>query len=367
MAYWDALLGGLVGRAARFDHVLAWSLLNEQWLFGDQPPLSLDSGSVTTADGVAYDMADPSAKREMVASNLLRYAHLVHDAIEAHDPTALVTMGFFSPQFPNPTGIGGSWYVDTVAYIEGGAPFDFYDFHAYPGEDIPLEQIAENFGVHLVPDKPVILGEYGAFVHRFGTLRGATRAISDWLTESCRLGFDGWLYWSYRSNPTVDDRTWGLTSEERVLLDALAPIDRPDPCAPIEVATPNLAFAADVRASGSLPAEPPEAAVDENEATQWGSGAEPVQWIEVELDPTAQVAEIRLLVAQWPEGRTVHNVLIDEGAGFRSIHTFDGTTRDGDWLEFVPEAALMGIERLRVETITSPSWVAWREIEVIAD
>lgn len=367
VAYWDALLGGLADRGARFDHVLAWALLNEQWLFGDQPPLSLGSGVVTTADGLEYDMADHAAKRQMVASNLNRYAHMVHDTIEAHDPTALVTMGFFSPQFPNPTAIGGSWYVDTVSYIEGGAPFDFYEFHAYPGEDITLEQMAENFGVHLIPDKPVVLGEYGPFIDRYGTLRTAARAVSDWITESCRLGFDGWLYWSYRTNPTVGDSTWSLTSEDGFLLDLLAPTGRPDPCSPLEIATPNLAFGAPVRASASIPEEPAEAAVDEDETTQWGAGTGPAQWIEISIDPDAEVSAIRLLVAQWPEGATTHRLLIDQGSGFELLHTFAGTTAEGTWLEYRGDDPLTGVARVRVETVASPSWVAWKEIEILAD
>jgi hypothetical protein len=41
-------------------------------------------------------------------------------------------------------------------------------------------------------------------------------------------------------------------------------------------------------------------------------------------------------------------------------------TADSDVLVFHPEAPLTGIRTLRIETTTSPSWVGWREIEVIA-
>jgi len=363
-AYWSDFMTGLVDRGARLDHVFGWSLLNEQWLFGHQVPLSLSAGLVTAADGVTYDMADPEQKAAMVANNLNRYATLVHDVITDHDPTALVTMGFFAPQFPNATAIGGDWYVDTVGYIEGGAPLDFYDFHAYPGEDIPLHQLAENFGVHLLAEKPVVMGEYGAFIHRYGELTTATRAISDWIVQSCSLGFDGWIYWSYRTNPNVEDKTWSLTSEDGFLLDALAPIDRTDPCVPIAVETDNLAFGAAVTASRSLDGQAPELAVDENEATQWGAGVGPLQWFEIDLGEPRVVAEIRLLVAQFPAGDTRHRILVDRGSGFEDVHAFAGITDDGDWLGFVPEPPLAGVRRVRIETVSSPSWVAWREIEI---
>ena len=363
-AYWSDFMGGLVDRGARLDHVLGWSLLNEQWLFGQQVPLSLFSGLVVAADGETYDMADPDQKTAMVANNLNRYANLVHDVITDHDPTALVTMGFFAPQFPNPTAIGGDWYVDTVGYIEGGAPFDFYDFHVYPGEDIPLQLLAENLGVHLLADKPVVMGEYGAFIHRYGELTTATRAISDWIVQSCSLGFDGWIYWSYRTNPNVDDKTWSLTSEDGFILDALAPVDRTDPCSPIAVETENIAFKAAATASRSLDGEPPRFAVDEDETTQWGAGASPIQWFEVDLGGPKVVAEIRLLVSQYPEGDTVHRILIDRGAGFEPVHTFAEYTSDGDWLEYIPPTPLVDVRGVRIETTSSPSWVAWREIEV---
>lgn len=364
VAYWGDVMEGLAERGARFDHVLAWSLLNEQWLFGEQPPLSLTEGLVTTADGATYDMADPDQKSEMVANNLNRYVERVVDTIKTTDPTALVTMGFFSPQFPNPTAIGGTWYVDTAGYLTGSAPLDFYDFHAYPGEDIPLDQIAENFGVQLSPDKPVVMGEYGPFKERFGEITTAARSISDWVVESCSLGFDGWIYWSYRSNPTVGDTTWGLTSEEGFLLDTLAPANRPDPCAPITIETNNLAFGAPVRASMSLPEEPPENAVDENETTQWGAGADAPQWIEIDVGDGVDVGRVRLLVAQYPEGDTTHRVLIDRGSGFEVVHEFNANTRPGDWLEFAPESPLQDVITVRIETRSSPSWVAWGEIEI---
>ena len=71
--YWTDLMAGLTEREADFDAVLGWSLLNEQWLFGGQPPLSLNEGVIETGNGKSYDMADPYQKRAMVTENLLLY------------------------------------------------------------------------------------------------------------------------------------------------------------------------------------------------------------------------------------------------------------------------------------------------------
>src|SRR5262249_40507135 len=48
-SYWHDLISGLLDHGVALPGVLAWELLNEQWLFQEQPPLSLTSGTVTTA------------------------------------------------------------------------------------------------------------------------------------------------------------------------------------------------------------------------------------------------------------------------------------------------------------------------------
>jgi len=125
-AYWSDLISGLVERSASTDHVLGWELLNEQWMFLDQPPLSLTSGSVTTTTGT-YDMAREQDKQRMVSEGLIYYIKEVREEIILHDPTALVTMGFFAPELAAP-----DWYVETASLLEGSG-LDFFDFHAYPG------------------------------------------------------------------------------------------------------------------------------------------------------------------------------------------------------------------------------------------
>ncbi|MCB1246252.1 MAG: discoidin domain-containing protein [Acidimicrobiia bacterium] len=356
VTYWGDLLAGLVERQAPFDVVLAWSILNEQWMFTDQPPLSLAEGEVTTKTGT-YDMADPAARRQMVVDGMRSYLASVTDEIKRFDPTGLVTSGFFAPQFPNPTGIGGSWYVDTAPLVVDSA-LDFFDFHAYPGEDIPMDQIAENFG--LPSDKPVILGEYGAFIDRYPEIDGAAIATQAWVAQSCDVGFDGWLYWEYApASLSVGDATWALIADDDLLLDAFSPAAQPDPCIPTLV-DPNIAVGADVSASRSLPDEPAVAAVDGNPATQWGSGAEPRQWIEIDLGADTEIGSVELLVAQFPEGRTVHVISID-GV---EVHTFEGDTAENDVLAWSPDMPIAG-QVIRVTTTVSPSWVSWKEVRIL--
>ncbi len=49
------------------------------------------------------------------------------------------------------------------------------------------------------------------------------------------------------------------------------------------------------------------------------------------------------------------------------MHEFAGPTADGDVLEVSPPEPWTGLQYIRVETIESPSWVAWREIEVLGE
>ncbi len=356
--YWDDLLTGLVERRAPLEAVLGWSILNEQWLFTDQPPLSLTDGIVMTATGT-YDLSIPDQKRAMVIDAVRALASGVADVIKTHDPAGLVTMGFFSPQFPNETGIGGTWYVDTAPLVED-SDLDFFDFHAYPGEDIGIGEIGENFGI--TDGKPVIMGEVGAFIHRYSTVERAGLVVQRWIADSCAAGFDGWLYWGYFRAP-LSDATWGLTDADGFLLDALSPVAQPDPCEPTLV-DPNLAAGRPTRASHQLADQPASAAVDGDPTTSWSSGADAPGWLEVELDGVT-VGSVRLTVAQWPAGRTVHRVVLFTSGGGSIDHTFDGDTADSDVLDFELDEPLAGVVKVRIETSRSPSWVAWYEVEVL--
>lgn len=365
VAYWGDLLGGLIERGAPLEAVFAWSILNEMWVFKDQPPLDLRGGTVRGADGVEYDMSHAAQRRALVVAGFSNYLNRVAAEIREHDPHGLVTAGFFAPQFPNPTATGGDWYVDTEPLM-GAVDLDFFDFHAYPGGDIAIPALAENFGMTAHPNVPVVMGEVGAFLHLFGEVETAGVALQRWVAESCEEGFDGWLHWGYlRAPEAIGDSTWALTDADGYLLDALSPEAWPEACTPT-LRDPNLARAGTVRASASLSGEPATAAIDGNPGTQWGSGGDAPQWIEVKLAEPTTVGEVRLLVAQFPAGRTVHQVAVRTAAGgLATVATVDGATEQGQLLtvSFTPVDDVSGV---RVTTTVSPSWVSWAEVDIRA-
>ena len=121
-----------------------------------------------------------------------------------------------------------------------------------------------------------------------------------------------------------------------------------------------------VVASTYLQDSPPFAALDGNSDTIWNSGAGPEQWIQIDLGQPTAVRAIRLTIAQYPAGETVHQIWA--GASEDSLallHEFRGFTKDPDTLEFSPPSSVANIRFIRIVTPKSPSWVAWREVEVI--
>ena len=117
--------------------------------------------------------------------------------------------------------------------------------------------------------------------------------------------------------------------------------------------------------SAELPTEPAAQAVD-GSAEQWGAAPSPSSGDDRPGRPST-IGSIRLLVGQWPAGRTVHQLYAAGADGAtRLLVEFSEYTQDYDLLEYVPPAPLTGIQYIRVVTVSSPSWVSWREIEALA-
>lgn len=142
--------------------------------------------------------------------------------------------------------------------------------------------------------------------------------------------------------------------------------DQPASAPQLTPAPKNLALNQEVTASAQIQQEPPSNTVDGNTETIWNSGAGPEQWIQVDLGTNATVNKIRLTVAQDPSGKTIHRVFVGASASdLRLIHQFNGVTSDNQVLEFTPTLPLSNIQFVKIVTTESPSWVAWKEIEIL--
>lgn len=364
-AFYQDFIRELIRRSAPVEYVFSYELRNEMFYDGDQPPLSMESGIVTTANGKSYDMSSPTDKQRMLDENLVFWIDSMRTSILQVDPTALVSAGFFHPQSPNRSRIGDPRIAVTEPAI-WQSEADFIDLHAYPGFELNLSQYVENFGLNDMQAKPIIMGEFGGEVTRFASIDAAAQRFVDWQVESCKYGFDGWLFW-----------TWDLTEQPdffNALMDngriekALAPITRADACSAGTSANEptNIALNASVAASRFLAEQPPTNAVDGAPETQWGAGSGPSQWIEIDLGRPFTVTGVRLTVAQYPNGNTTHQVWARSANGsMELVYEFKGNTSDNQILEFTFPEPLPEIQAIRIVTVQSPSWVSWKEVEVL--
>jgi predicted amidohydrolase YtcJ len=158
--------------------------------------------------------------------------------------------------------------------------------------------------------------------------------------------------------PDVTDLCEGIPSG--------GPTTKPAAPSPSGPAPGSSAAAAMVTtASRSLPDQLPELAFDGNPDTAWVSGADAEQWIQVELPEAVSIRTVAALVTQDPPGATRHQLWV--GASENEIQladTHSGATQEGDEITFGVPAAVGEVRIIRIVTTASPSWVAWREIEL---
>lgn len=356
----------LVDRGAPLDALLAYELRNELYFSDVYPPFSLASGTVTTANGRTYDLRSPEDRRAMIEDNLVFWVDTMRAAIREVDPTALVTTGFFQPKEPNTSRVGDDRLIETKDVI-AASTLDFIDLHGYPGGELDLRQIVENFALPARTDKPILLGEFGAERGPYPEIGDALRTLVTWQVESCDHGFDGWLQWTW--DTAEQPEFWNAVDADGALADALSPRVRPDPCSfgDLELAV-DLTRNAKASASSAVAGFPASYAIDGLPDTYWNSSGAPAQTIRIDLRSARTVTKIGLLVAQDPAGASRHVVAIRGSTGtWRTVHVFTGTTRDGQWLTFEPDEPLMGVRYIRVQTtsLAGGLWPAWREIRVL--
>jgi len=365
--YWTDLITGLQQRGAPTHHILGWELANEQFYLRDVPPISLPQGTVTTADGETYDLADDAAVAEMVVSNLRQYITTVGDTIRGLDDGALVTMGFFSSDQPDAGRIANDnrWVVS--GQILEQSTLDFADLHAYPGFGGRWDAIGAAFGLTGRSfDFPVILGEFGAFEDAYQDPDVGAAAMARWQAASCEFGFKGWLLWFWGA--TKDDEVITVETGDAAIGRAISPQVRPDPCDAGPYASKNLALDRPVTASAEENEEYGVAnLVDGSDATWWSAAAGAPQWAEVDLEQDREVSRVEILIGHVsPPGPQTHRIWV-RGAGEPGPGTLvaeiTADAQQGDVLvaEFEPVA---DVRYVRVETVSVDGWVILHELRV---
>ncbi len=129
----------------------------------------------------------------------------------------------------------------------------------------------------------------------------------------------------------------------------------------------NIARNEPISASKTFSNNLPEMATDGNFDTIWNSDFPP-QWIEVNLQEPFSIWLIRMAVSQFPEGQTVHRLWgkgPNIGQNYQLLHEFNGFTKDPQVLEYISPTPLTNLQFIKIETMVSPSWVGWREIDIV--
>jgi hypothetical protein len=367
--YWTELIEGVKERGAPTHHLLGWQLANEQFVLRDVPPISTLTGSVTTADGVTYDLADDAAVEAMVVANLRSYLTTVGDAIRELDEGSLITMGFFSPEDPEAGRVAGDnrWVVPDEILSE--STLDFVDLHAYPGFGGTWDAIGAAYGLSDEPlGYPLLLGEFGAFEQAFPEPEKGAAAVARWQAQSCDLGFGGWLLWFWGAD--TDDEVITADAHNAVIARAISPQVRVDPCDVGPYVSSNLALERPVVAS----AEESEVygaanVVDGSDATWWSAAQDPPQWVEIDLEDGRTVGRVEILIGHVsPPGPQTHRVFV-RGVGEPGPGTLVGTAEadaeQGDVLTVVFDP-VDDVRIVRVETVAVDGWVILHEIRVLA-
>lgn len=105
-------------------------------------------------------------------------------------------------------------------------------------------------------------------------------------------------------------------------------------------------------------------AFDGNLNTAWNAVNYAPAWISVDLGATSNVSHIVFNVAQNPNGNTVHEIYSSaDGLNWQLVETINSFTTD--LMEFTRfYTNLNGVRYIKIQTISSPYWVAWFEISV---
>jgi hypothetical protein len=99
--------------------------------------------------------------------------------------------------------------------------------------------------------------------------------------------------------------------------------------------------------------------------TAWHAAFGIPQWIEIGLETPSTVREVVLLIAQGEKGPSRHMIQVAvTDQALQVVGVVDRTTADGDAIVFRPETPIANVERIRIETMASPSNAGWYEVIV---
>lgn len=130
-------------------------------------------------------------------------------------------------------------------------------------------------------------------------------------------------------------------------------------------AATNIALKKPASASGVYLDNIPPKAADGDTATAWNSGGYHPAWWEVDLKGNYDIDSIDINLAQLPDGITAFQAWFYHDDDSIMVARWKGYTKSGYWLRKGFHAPILEINRIRICSESSPSWISFFEVRVI--
>jgi hypothetical protein len=362
----------LKDQGAPMETIWAYELRNEFFVEHNELPFTKTSGMVTTANGMSYNMASASDKIKMGEDAVVYWANSTRNAIKAVDPDALVTSGFFTPNKPNILRPGDQRIVPFVAALQR-SELDFFGIHAYAGFE-GFELGAENYGIIGYTAKPIVLGEYGAFLPNAPDEYIAAQLIDHWQSDACSYGIEAFTMWTWDRHrlPVMNaDDPWAGSDVGAFIAKVISPFNKVNSC-DVTLPTVNVAEDKPTDASMSWSGFPSANVVDGNATqTPWIAGGDPPQWVEVDLLNPHDLAAIQIVVETGSNDpfQYTHEIQVktEKTDDYETIHTFSGARVNFEVLTYPADGDgyIPGVRFVRVLIPQAPGWAALHELRAL--
>lgn len=208
-----------------FRTIFAIDIFNEICVSVREQPFSSTRGQVSFG-GLSYDMASGNDRQRLLDTVGNQWLNTVAATIKMIAPHILVTASLFSPNAVGHDGFDGVQFrpagTDERYPLRPGSLIqtlaDYIDLHVYASDNARNEFT----GAALTQEKPLLMGETGAYTGFFPNISVAAGAIKQVIIDSFDYRFIGWGIWTWDSIDQ-EPRFWTLTEQNNTLNNVLSP------------------------------------------------------------------------------------------------------------------------------------------------
>ena len=213
--------------------IFSIDLWNELHFNGNEKPFSESKGEFLSETGLTFNLAIPESRQALADETELRWVNSVVGEIKNTDPEILVTSSVFSAKEVHRTGYHGvrtedstwkDWRQPFRLKVLAESNLDYLQIHPYPHTlDYNLDDDLNSMEFsQLQRNKPILIGEFGAFKKEFKNVNDALQILKTFLSQACRKKITGWIYWTWDTYEQVD--LWNMKDSNSEIEKGLSPI-----------------------------------------------------------------------------------------------------------------------------------------------